>query len=131
MKQVDPVLVEGRIKIPYRWPARRVAGRFLEILRSEKRFEGLRCARCRQVTVPPRPCCPACGAREHEPLTVGPTGTVTTWTRRPQGLFALVCLDGADTAILHRLLGVDSPRSGMRVVAVVDDELRGFEPAEA
>jgi uncharacterized OB-fold protein len=104
MEESEAVLVEGRIKIPYRWPAGSVGGRFLSVLREQKRFEGLRCPKSQ--------------------------GTVTTWTRRPQAIFALVKLDGADTAILHRLIDVDEPRSGMRVVPVMEDDLVGFRPVD-
>jgi uncharacterized OB-fold protein len=130
MKQVEPVLVEGRIKIPYRWPAGKVAGRFLHVLQSEKRFEGLRCPKCGRVTVPPRPRCLGCRVTSEDRVTVGPDGIVTSWTRRPQGILALVRLDGADTSVLHRLLDVDEPRSGMRVTPVLGDELVGFRPVE-
>jgi uncharacterized OB-fold protein len=130
MDHVEPILVEGRIRIPYRWPAGRVGGRFLEILRDEGRFVGLRCPKCRTVTVPPRPRCLVCRVPSEDWVTVGPEGCVSTWTRRPQGIFALVRLDGADTAILHRLVDVDEPRSGMRVAAVLENGLHGFEPAE-
>ena len=130
MKDVEPVLVEGRIKIPYRWPAGRVGGRFLEVLRKEGRFSGLRCPKCRRVTVPPRPRCLACRVPSEDWVTVGPEGTVTTWTRRPQGIFALVRLDGADTAILHRLVDVDQPESGLRVSPVLRNGLLGFKRAE-
>lgn len=130
MKDVEPVVVEGRIKIPYRWPAGRVGGRFLEVLRTESRFEGLRCPRCGKVSVPPRPRCLICRVPSEDRVTVGPVGTVTTWTRRPQGVFVLVRLDGADTAILHRLLETDEPVSGMRVTPVLRDGLQGFRPAE-
>jgi len=130
MKNVEPVLVEGRIRIPYRWPAGKVAGRFLSVLRNEKRFEGLRCPQCRKVTVPPRPRCLACRVASEDRVTVGPQGTVTTWTRTPKGILALVRLDGADTAILHRLIDVDQPHSGMRVSPVLEDDLVGFRPVE-
>ena len=130
MKKPEPVLVEGGIKISYRWPAGRVGGRFLEVLREEKRFEGLRCPRCGRVAVPPRPRCLACRVPSEDRVTVGPLGTVTTWTRRPRGVFALVRLDGADTAILHRLLDVERPSSGMRVTPVLDDGLIGFRALE-
>ncbi|MDX1389137.1 MAG: zinc ribbon domain-containing protein [Acidobacteriota bacterium] len=130
MKDVEPVLVEGRIRIPYRWPAGRVAGRFLEVLRAEGRFEGLRCPRCKKVTVPPRPRCLVCGVVSDDRVTVGPEGTVTTWTRRPQGVLALVQLDGADTAILHCLFDVERPESGMRVIPVLRDGLQGFRSVD-
>ncbi len=130
MENVEPVLVEGRIKISYRWPAGRIGGRFLDVLRKEGRFVGLRCPRCRKVTVPPRPRCAVCRLPSEDWVTVGPQGYVTTWTRRPRGIFALVRLDGADTAILHRLVDVDEPHSGLRVAPVLGDGLLGFKPAE-
>jgi uncharacterized OB-fold protein len=130
MEESEAVLVEGRIKIPYRWPAGSVGGRFLSVLREQKRFEGLRCPKCGKVTVPPRPRCFVCRVPSEDWVTVGPQGTVTTWTRRPQAIFALVKLDGADTAILHRLIDVDEPRSGMRVVPVMEDDLIGFRPVD-
>ena len=129
MDNVEPVLVEGRIKIPYRWPAGAVGGRFLDVLRNEGRFVGLRCPSCRRVIVPPRPRCLACRVPSEDWVTVGPEGCVTTWTRRPAGVFALVRLDGADTAILHLLVDVDEPHSGMRVTPVLRDGLLGFRPA--
>ena len=128
MDKVEPVLVEGRIKIPYRWPAGAVGGRFLDVLRREERFIGLRCPSCRRVAVPPRPRCLACRVPSEDWVAVGPEGCVTTWTRRPAGVLALIRLDGADTAILHRLVEVDKPRSGMRVTPVFDDGLLGFKP---
>lgn len=130
MEEVKPVLVEGRIKIPYRWPAGRVGGRFLEVVRTEGRFEALRCPKCGKISVPPRPRCPTCRVLSEDRVTVGPDGTVTTWTRRPQGILALVRLDGADTAMLHRLIDVDRPESGMRVTPVLQNGLVGFRPAE-
>jgi uncharacterized OB-fold protein len=136
LNDVTPLAVEGRIKIPYRWPAGRVGGRFLRALRDEGRLLGLRCEACGLVAVPPRPLCPSCraglrDAADEAWIDVGPRGTVTTHTVRRGGsgqeVLALVQLDGADTALLHRLLDVPvgAARSGMRVVAVLAEERVG------
>jgi hypothetical protein len=126
-----PVLVEGRIRIPYRWPAGRAGGRFLALLRDEGRLVGLRCSRCRRVFVPPRPRCLSCHVPCDEEVGVGPEGEVLAWTfaRRasPPAVLALVRLDGADTALLHVLQGVEltALRSGQRVRAVFAEIRRG------
>lgn len=77
-----------------------------------------------RVLVPPAEYDPVTAAELRELVEVAPTGTVTTWAhnhapRRGQPLdtpfaWALVRLDGADTALLH---AVDAPevRTGMRV----------------
>lgn len=134
--KVDPVAVEGRIRIPYRWPAGRAGSLFLSVLASEGRLLGLRCPNCRRVSVPPTARCTRCRVECAEHVAVGPEGTVTTWTVSDAGLFALVKLDGADTSLLHRLVGVgpDQARTGMRVRAVFEKDrtgsildLQGFE----
>lgn len=88
-------------------------------------------------------------AVEAELVEVGPAGTVTGWTWVDEPLrkhpadapfaWALVQLDGADTAMVHALAaeGPDAVRTGMRVVPRWADErtghitdLAGFVPAE-
>ena len=129
--QIEPIVVEGRIRISYRWPAGRAGGRFLTLLQAKGRVFGLRCPKCRKVTVPPRPRCSSCRTACEEWVPVGPDGTVTTWTicrRNPQPtVLALIRLDGADTALLHRLVEVEPEtiRSGMRVTIVLAKERRG------
>lgn len=121
----DPIVIESRIKIPYRWPAGRAGGLFLSALRDEGRLVGLRCPSCRKVFVPPRPRCLTCKVACEEPVTVGPEGVVTTWTRRGDTVFILVTLDGADTALLHLLAKSAEPQSGMRVRAVLAERRTG------
>ena len=59
------------------------------------------------------------------------TGGRRAWTVSRRGpsptLYALLRLDGADTALLHRLLDVepDAVRSGMRVTAVLEQRRQG------
>jgi uncharacterized OB-fold protein len=108
----------------YRRSVGPILGRFLAALRAG-RIEGLR-LRSGRVLVPPPEHDPETG----EPLAaedwveVGPAGVVTTWAwepapRRGQPLdrpfaWALIRLDGADTALLH---AVDAPAvtTGLRV----------------
>lgn len=82
------------------------------------------------VSVPPREFDPIGGAKTTELVDVASVGTVLTWSWQPQPLtpqpldkpfaWALITLDGADTAMLHAV-AVDSPAdisTGLRVHAV-------------
>lgn len=102
-----------------------VLGRFMTGLR-DRRVLGARTADGR-VHVPPLEYDPTTHAPVTELVSVPPTGTVTSWTwtdrpldgqplDRPFG-WALIRLDGADTALLHAVdAGTrESMRTGMRV----------------
>jgi uncharacterized OB-fold protein len=102
-----------------------VLGRFMAGLR-ERRVLGGRTSDGR-VHVPPLEYDPVTLAPVTELAEVSPTGTVTTWTwtdapgegqplDRPFG-WALIRLDGADTALLHAVDAgsADAMRTGMRV----------------
>lgn len=108
--------VEGRIRIPYRWPTGRVGAPYLQGL-AEGRLLGLRCANG-HVNVPPRARC-LCRAGCSDWVPLG-DGTVLAHTRD----LALVRPDGADTAMLAR---VPSPRVDLRVRWTKD----GFRSLEA
>lgn len=134
---VQPVLVEGRIRIPYRWPSGRHGDRFLRALRDEGRLLGLRCPQTGRVLVPPPPARPDRAVTEEDWVEVGPGGVVETFTVRGEEVLALVRPDGADTALLHRLVDVApaAVRVGLRVRAVLAGQrtgsildLRGFAP---
>ena len=59
-----------------------------------------------RVIVPPKEYDPDTGESvESECVEVGPEGVVTTWAGGPDAGWALVKLDGADTAMLHRTDG--------------------------
>lgn len=104
-----------------------VIGRFLTGLR-DRRIEGIR-AKDGRVLVPPQEADPLTGEDLSEWVPVGDAGTVTTWAwvtaPKPQApldrpfAWALVRLDGADTALLHAVdAGSESAMStGMRVRA--------------
>jgi uncharacterized OB-fold protein len=113
------------MEFPYTRTVGPVVGRFLGGLR-DRRIEGLRTS-TGQVLVPPTGYDPQTSQALDAWVTVGEEGVVTTWTwveqvtdgqplARPFA-WALIRLDGADTALLH---AVDVPaasamKSGMRV----------------
>jgi len=134
------------MEYPYRRSLGPVLGRFLTALR-DGRLEANRTAAGR-VLFPPMEYDPETGDDLADDwLTVGPGGVVTTWTwiAQPRAChpsdvpfaYALVRLDGADTAFLHIVRADDETtmRSGLRVRAVLADERTGsirdiahFEP---
>lgn len=124
-----------------------IIGRFLGGLR-ERRIEGIRMAGG-GVLVPPQEYDPATGEALSEFVEVGQSGVVTTWAwvgspRKNHPLdrpfaWALVRLDGADTAMLHAVDAGDESRmhTGLRVQVRWRDETRGeildiacFEPED-
>ncbi len=135
------------LELPYRRSVGPVVGAFLTGLR-ERRILGSRTAAGR-VLVPPLEYDPDTGDPvEPELLEVGQAGVVTHWSWVTEPLrkhpfdrpfaWALVQLDGADTAMLHALDAgtADAVSSGMRVQVRWRDERRGhmtdiecFEPA--
>ncbi len=136
------------LEYTYRRSVGPVLGRFFTALR-DRRIEGCRTPSGR-VLVPPPEYDPETGDAIDELVPVGPEGVVTTWSwvarpRTKQPLdrpfaYALIRLDGADTALLH---AVDAGRpeamsTGMRVRPRWRDETQGeiadivcFEPVEA
>ncbi len=104
-----------------------------------------------KVLCPPQEYDPDTGeAVEPNLVDVGPGGEVTSWTwvAKPSGrhpldrpfAFALIRLDGADTALVHAVdaPSIDAMRTGMRVRARWKAERQGriddiecFEPEEA
>ena len=131
---------EGALQLPFRYAAGRAASRFLGALRDAGRILAARCAACARVTCPARAWCPGCGEVVAALVEVGPAGTLVSFTEVPgRGIFGLVRLDGADGALLHRILG---PAAGLaagtrvwprfaaaRTGSILD--LEGFAPGEA
>ncbi len=133
------------LELPYRRSLGPVVGAFLTGLRDGEVL-GSRTAAGR-VIVPPLEYDPETGEGVSELVPVGSAGTVWTWAWVPEPMrkhpldrpfaWALVQLDGADTALLHAL-DVPSPddvRTGMRVRIRWSEERTGhlrdiacFEP---
>jgi uncharacterized OB-fold protein len=136
------------VEYAYRRSVGPVLGRFFTELR-ERRIVGIR-RDDGSVLVPPAEYDPASGEALSEIVPVGPTGVVTSWAwvskpsrkhpfDRPFA-WALIRLDGADTALLHTVdTGRESAMStGMRVRPRWRKETKGeihdiecFEPEDA
>ena len=136
MSEPQPLSAPHVLEYTYKRSVGPVLGRFFTSLR-DRRIEGVRAADGR-VLVPPMEHDPATGeVTTGEWLEVGPGGVVRSWAwvaqPRPQHplarpfAFALVQLDGADTALLHVVDAGDEARmrTGMRVRARFADEARG------
>jgi len=141
-------LTTHTIEFPYTRTLGPVIGPFLTGLR-DGHVLGVR-NRDGRVLVPPLEWDPATGeAITADFVEVGPAGTVETWAwvtepTRKHPLdhpfaFALIRLDGADTAMLHAVDAgsIDRMQTGMRVAARWKDERAGhitdlsFVPEEA
>ncbi|MCZ7567303.1 MAG: Zn-ribbon domain-containing OB-fold protein [Ardenticatenaceae bacterium] len=144
-KSGDTAIAAG-VKLQFRYSAGAAASRFLIALRDERKIYGTRCPGCRRVMVPARSFCPRCGRETAEWLEVGPAGRLIafavaqpTQPLAPQPLLALIQLDGADTALVHRIGEADPATlfAGRRVTAVFAETRNGsildiayFKPLE-
>jgi acetyl-CoA C-acetyltransferase len=95
----ERLFLEDRIRIPYKWPAGHIGSAFLRALRDDTNVLGSQCAQCRTVYCPPRSLCLTCFAPITHQLVLGQEGTVLC----ADGGLGLVLLDGATTALLHRV----------------------------
>lgn len=113
------MILEGRIRLTFTYAAGDIGSQFLVSLRDRGVILGGVCQACDRVTCPPRSFCAECGGTVNTLVEVGPAGTVEAWTDAPgKSVFALVRLDGADTALVHRLLGpIGRWKPGARVTA--------------
>ena len=141
----------GRFDQEYKWSAGDVGSKFFIALRDEGKIMGAK-TKSGRVLMPPR----AFDEDTFEPIDglveVGPGGVIETYSvsylnpdaspRDEPWSMGAIKLDGADTTLLHLLVGVDNPakdwKIGMRVVAVLKpkEEREGsildiahFEPA--
>ena len=138
-REVDPVVLEGGIHMPYSWTVGRVASRFFIALRDTGRILASQCERCHVVWVPPRAMCPVCFVKigDDRWTEVGPEGTLRHFTiarhehpaqpMKPPFAYGLIDLDGAGTAIVHLISGGDPEdlRSGIRLRPVFRRDRQG------
>ena len=101
------IRAEG-VQLTFRYAAGEVAGRALLALRDEGRLLGARCPACARVLCPARSFCPTCGgATAPDLVPLGPGAVLVASTELPgRGAFGLVRPDGADGALVHRLVGL-------------------------
>jgi uncharacterized OB-fold protein len=124
-----------RLEYPYSRSVGSVLSGFFTALR-DGHIVGIR-ARDGRVLVPPQEYDPVTSEALDELVPVGDAGVVVTWAwvKTPAAsqpldkpfAFALIKLDGADTAMLHAVDAGESSRmkTGMRVVARWRDERAG------
>lgn len=143
----DGTITAG-VNLQFKYAAGGAASRFLVALRDERRIYGTRCPACRRVLVPARSFCPRCGHETTEWREVGPAGTLVAFAADPLPAhpsapslpLALIRLDGADTALVHRIgeADLDALFVGQRVTAVFAEARSGhihaiayFKPEES
>jgi len=127
--------VESTIKFPYKRSLGPVLGAFMTAL-TEQRIIGIRSGT--RVICPPLEWDPNTGAElAHDFVDVGPAGTVESWTWVAQPTiqhpldhpfaFALIRLDGADTAFMHAVDAgsIDAMATAMRVAPRWKAERKG------
>jgi uncharacterized protein len=111
------ITLPGRWEFNYTYFAGEVASRFFNELRDNRRITGTTCPQCERILVPARSFCDACFQRTTDWVEVGPEGTLETFTiiatafpglPEPPIIMAYVTLDGADTALVNLLVGVDA-----------------------
>lgn len=136
----------GSLSVAYRYTPGVGNTAFFEALRDRGAFLGSRCDACGITYLPARTFCERCLAELEASVECGPEGEVVSWTLArvdvddrpldPPVVAALVKLDGADTVLLHRLVGFDAePEVGARVRAVLAParsgsilDVEGFAP---
>jgi len=135
--------IEGVLPVAFRYTPGVGNTAFFEALRDRGTFLGARCADCGVTYLPARIFCERCLAGLTPDAQCGPEGTVESWTVAHEDVdgsplvlpvtFALVRLDGADTVLLHKLLGPADIGGRVRPVLRPDRaasilDLEGFEP---
>ncbi len=137
LKDVEPMVHESRIKVPYSWSVGDTGSRFFTEIRDHKRLMGKKCEACSTVFVPPRKMCPRCFQDTGPWIEVGPQGTLLTYTipRYENSLqpmkapfaYGVIQLDGTSTGLVHLLgdVDVDEIRAGMRLEPVFEEDRTG------
>lgn len=137
----------GELSVAFRYTPGVGNTAFFEALRDRGVFLGSRCDRCEVTYLPARVFCERCLAELEPSVECGPEGELVSWTVArvdvddrpldPPAVLGLVRLEGADTVLLHRLVGFEGdPEIGSSVRAVLSParegsilDVDGFAPA--
>ena len=140
--------IRGGLPVQFRYTPGVGNTAFLEALRDRGVLLGSRCEACSVTYLPARIFCERCMAELEPDTECGPQGDLTSWTVGHVGIdgepldepitLGLVKPDGADTVLMHRLLGAGPWQIGSRVVLVTRPaaertasilDIVGFQPA--
>jgi uncharacterized OB-fold protein len=136
--------IEGEIPVAFRYTPGVGNTAFFETLRDRGVLLGSHCSHCDVTYLPARIFCERCLSSLTPDTECGPEGVVESWTLAHRNIdgdeldqpvpYALVRLDGADTVVLHRLLGAGEIGTRVRAVIASDrtasiHDIEGFEPA--
>ena len=114
--QAELLQIPARWDFEYTYFAGETASRFFAELRDNKRIMGRHCLGCDRTLVPARAYCDACFRETDEWVTIGTRGRIDAFTivamkfpglPDPPLAIVYVTLEGADTAILNYLDGID------------------------
>jgi len=114
--ETELITIAGHWNFEYRYFAGVTASRFFAEIRDHRRIMGTRCAKSGRVLVPARGFSDAEYAPTTEWVETGPGGILEVFTivgtkfpglPDPPFVLGYVTLDGADTAILNYIAGVD------------------------
>jgi uncharacterized OB-fold protein len=112
----EPITIHGRWEFDYEYFAGEAASRFFHELRDNRRIMGTVCPSCERVLVPARSFCDVCYVSTTEWREVGSRGRVDAFSilvaafpgmPDPPLAIGYVTLDGADTALLNFIRGID------------------------
>lgn len=120
--------IEEPIYLDYNFTAGHAASRFLKEIK-KGRLVGQRCPSCRNVYVPPRGLCAACGVPMAEDVELSNKATIESFTVvhiplpgnpiKPPFVVANIVPDGANVSFIHLVSDCDinDVRIGMRIEA--------------
>ncbi|RLQ23143.1 Zn-ribbon domain-containing OB-fold protein [Seongchinamella sediminis] len=150
-EQQEPVTgIEAPVYLRYNFTAGAAPARFLTQVKKGV-LTGQRCPRCRQVYVPPRGSCAACGVPTEEEVTLSDKATVESFTIvhipipgnpiKPPFIVANLVADGANISFIHLMDECvnEEVHIGQRVQAVwkpedewdyAMDNIRYFKPID-
>lgn len=136
--EVEEIVFEGKISVPYSWTVGSTLSRWYVQLRDDAEIWGNRCPSCERVFVPPKTKCIYCYKDMNDWVKLPGTGTVETYTvvhyeeptihpKKAPFVYGIIKMDGADTGITHLIDEVepDKVKVGMRVEAVLAEEREG------
>jgi len=135
--------IKWKTNLPYRYSIGKLAVKFFEELKINKKIMGSKCPKCGKVNFPPRAVCADCMVEMtvEDMVELSPKGTLEGFTvvnypftdpntggmrPFPYG-YALFKLDGADTYTMHFINETDHTKMkvGQRVEAVFKEEREG------